>query len=162
MSIDCRVARTWPCRPEHAFALACDAARFPAFFTGFGPIPAVRGVDVDGPLRVGTRRRVRNADGSVLDEVLTEFDPPHRHAYRLSGFRPPFAWLVRHGHATWTFAASPNGTDVEWIYRFASTHAWLAPPTRLLLRFMTAAMARCLDAMARDVAASPLPVDATP
>lgn len=155
MSIDCRAVQMLPCPASQAFALACDATRFPAFFTGFGPIPAVLAIDVDGPLQVGTRRRVHSADGSVLDETVTAFEAPRRHAYRLSGFRPPFAWLVRHADADWRFHPSPMGTDVEWTYRFEPTHPLAVLPARALLRFMRAAMQRCLDAMSRAAAQLP-------
>ena len=162
MHIDCRAFRTFPCSAGRAFALACDASRFPEFFRGYGPIPAVRAIDVEGPLHTGTVRHVRNSDGSVLIETVTAFDPPQRHAYRLSGFRAPFAWLVREGEADWRITAVDGGADVVWTYRFALTHAFAAPPARLLLGFMTAAMQRCLDAMAREVEHAHAHAEATP
>lgn len=153
MPVDCRARSTWPCSPAQAFALAIDGERFPRFFTGCGPIPAVRAVEADGPARVGATRRVRNADGSVLGETVTAFEPPHRHAYRLAGLRPPFAWLVRGAEADWRIDAAPGGAHVAWTYRFEPTHPLAALLARPLLGFMTRAMQRCLDAMARDVAA---------
>jgi hypothetical protein len=155
MHIDCRASRLLACSAERAFALACDASRFPEFFRGFGPIPAVRAIDAAAPPRTGAVRQVHNGDGSVLTETITSFEPPHRHAYRLSGFRAPSAWLVRHGDAEWQVAAADGGATVAWTYRFALTHPLAALPARGLLGFMTVAMRRCLDAMARDVALTP-------
>ncbi|WP_146475203.1 SRPBCC family protein [Vulcaniibacterium thermophilum] len=150
MEIVCQAEQQLPCPPGQAFALITDADRFPAFFRGCGPVPAVRAVELDAPpLAVGARRTVRNADGSVLREVVTAFEPPRRHAYRLDGFRPPFAWLVRHGDACWTVEPDAAGSRVRWSYRFALAHAAAWPVAAPLLRlFMTAAMRRCLRAMA--------------
>lgn len=150
MEIVCQTEQQLACPPGQAFALITDADRFPAFFRGCGPIPAVRAVELDAPpLAVGARRTVRNADGSVLREVVTAFEPPRRHAYRLDGFRPPFAWLVRHGDACWTVEPDAAGSRVRWSYRFALVHAAAWPVAAPLLRlFMTAAMRRCLRAMA--------------
>jgi hypothetical protein len=162
MHIDCRATRTLPCSAERAFALACDTSRFPEFFQGFGPIPAVRKIELDGPPGVGATRRVHNSDGSVLTETVTAFDPPRRHGYRLSGFRPPFAWLVRHGDADWRVTPSREGADVAWSYRFALTHRVAAVLAWVLLRFMTAAMQRCLDAIARDLERAPDGLESAP
>lgn len=150
MELACQAEQRFPCPPGQAFALITDPDRFPAFFRGFGPIPAVRAIVLDTPpLAVGARRSVRNADGSVLREVVTALEPPHRHAYRLDGFRPPFAWLVRHGDACWTVEPDAAGSRVRWTYRFALTRTVAWPIAAPLLRvFMASAMRRCLRAMA--------------
>ncbi len=154
MLITCHAARTLACTPEQAFDLATDASRFPDFFDGFGPIPGVRAVRLDGPLVPGATREVHNVDGSVLRETVHVVERPRRHAYRLDGFRPPFGWLVGHADATWTFAPSAHGTVVEWSYAFSLASPLAAPIARPLLQvFMAGAMARCLAAMARTVIA---------
>jgi len=157
MHIACQAERTLPCTREQAFALLCDSARFPTFFSGYGPIPAVRSIDMAGPLRIGSVRQVRNSDGSAMTELVTVLEPPHRHAYRLSGFRAPFAWLVRHGDADWRVTATSGGAHVAWTYRFELTHPLAAPFARALLGCMTKAMQRCLDAMAARVARTEAP-----
>lgn len=162
MRICCRAERILPCSAEHAFALATDSARFPEFFRGFGPIPAVRGVEPHGPTRVGSTRTVRNADGSVLHEAVTAFEPPHRHVYRLQGFRAPFSWLVRQGDADWRVAPVPGGAHVAWIYDFTLVHPLAWPLARPLLVFMGLAMRRCLSAMARAAAQDASPMHASP
>lgn len=130
------------------FALCTDAQRFPSVFPGYGPIPAIRRIGLDGPLAVGSRRQIHNSDGSVLDETISVLQPPLRHAYRLSGFRAPFAWLVRHGEADWQLQADGDGCDVEWRYVFQPASALARPFATLLLRgFMQPAMQRCLARM---------------
>ena len=154
MSVTCSAERSLPCTPEVAFALATDADRFPAFFTGFGLIPAVRGIRLHAPLAVGSQRRVHNADGTVLSERITAHDPPVRHAYTLSGFRPPFAWLVERGEANWTFTGHEFGSRVRWDYEFTLARPWLWPVAALLLKlFMARAMHRCLKNMERALIA---------
>ncbi len=156
MHATCRAERTLPCRPEVAFAMAVDPDRFPAFFSGFGPIPAVRGILLHGPLAVGSTRSIHNADGAVLMETITAYDPPVLHAYTLTGFRPPFGWGVRRGEATWLFSAHESGSRVFWDYSFELTRPWLWPIVALVLRlFMARAMHRCLKNMARTLAPKP-------
>lgn len=131
------------------FALAVDPQRFPLTFRGFGPIPSIRSISLLEPLATGSTRRLDNSDGSRPVERITALDPPHRHAYVLSGLSAPFSWLVRDAQAEWTFAPSATGVRVSWRYRFALTAiaAWpLAWP--LLQVFMRGAMRRCLQAMA--------------
>jgi len=130
------------------FALAVDPERFPFLFTGCGPVPALRRIALHGPLAVGSTRELESSDGSRLLERITALDPPHRHAYSLSGIRPPLGWLVRAGHADWTFEATGSATRVRWTYDW-EPNGWLAYPFAWLLLqcFMRKAMQRCLAAM---------------
>ena len=143
--------------PEAVFARALDAGRFPEFFSGYGPIPAVRAVTPQAPAAVGSTREVHNSDGSRLHERITVLQAPQRHAYTLTGLRPPFAWLVRAGHADWHFSpAGAGGTRVRWDYRWELTGPLAWPLAAPLLRvFMRGAMARCLAAMAASFGPDP-------
>lgn len=149
MDIHLQADQSFAAAPDAVFALAVDAGRFPAFFTGFGPIPAVRRITLHAPLAVDSTRELLNDDGSILLERVTALDPPRHHAYTLAGLRPPLAWLARAAHADWHFTPAGAGTHVRWRYRWELTSAlaWpLAAP--LLHMFMRGAMARCLAAMA--------------
>lgn len=138
-----------------AFALSIDARRFPALFPGYGPIPAIRRVELQGIAAVGTKRQIHNSDGSVLDEEILQLDAPHRHRYRLGGFRAPFAWLVREGEADWQFRDDGAGTTVEWHYRFEPASTLAQPFAALLLHgFMQRAMQRCLGKMSEALDAA--------
>ena len=130
-----------------------------AHYDAMPPVAAmrIRATAYDGdclrlhaPLAVGSTRSVHNADGTVLSERVTVLDPPVRHAYVLSGFRPPFSWLVTQGEANWTFAGHEFGSRVRWDYEFELTRRWLWPVAALVLKlFMARAMHRCLKNMAR-------------
>ena len=136
--------------PAAVFALALDPQRFAPLFRGCGPVPAIRRIEALDAPAVGARRALENSDGSRLQERITVYDPPRRHAYTLSGLRPPLAWLVRAGEADWHFSAVPEGTRVQWQYTFQVAHAAVRPLAWLLLRgFMRPAMQRYLAAMAR-------------
>lgn len=135
------------------FALALDPVRFPATFSGCGPIPGLRRITPHGIPAVGATRAVESSDGSVLTERITAFDPPRRHAYALSGLRAPLALLVREGQADWTFTEAHGRTRVTWEYAFALTGAWSWPVAWPLLNiFMRRAMRNCLAAMAGELA----------
>lgn len=158
MAVLLTAARTLPCPPTVAFALATDPERFPGFFTGFGPIPALRRITLHGPLGVGSSRQVDSSDGSALTERVVAHAPPQHHAYVLSGFRPPLGLLVREGLAEWHFVPQAEGTLVTWTYRFELTSFLVWPLAAPALHvFMRGAMQRCLDAMA-EACAQPVAV----
>jgi hypothetical protein len=160
MHLTVSAERSLPCTPEVAFALATSPDRFPTFFTGFGPIPGIIGIRLHSPLAVGSQRRVHSADGVVLTERVTEYDPPVRHGYTLTGFRPPMAWLVSKGESMWTFTGHEFGCRVQWDYEFALNKRWLAPVASVVVHvLMRRAMHRCLKNMARSLDA---PATATP
>ena len=131
------------------FAASVDPKRFPSLFGGCGPVPGLTRIDVDGPLVVGAVRSVHSTDGAVMQERVTILDLPTRHAYTLSGIRPPLSWLVREGHADWQFETDDAHTLVRWQYRFVLTTAVFWPLAWPLLQgFMRTAMIRCLAALA--------------
>lgn len=160
MRINVSAERSLPCTPDVAFELATNPDKFPAFFTGFGPVSGISGIRLHSELAKGSQRRVHMVDGSVLTERVTEHDPPVRHGYTLTGFRPPMAWLVAQGEAMWTFAGHEFGSRVRWDYEFTLARRWLAPVAAIALHlFMRRAMHRCLKNMKR---ALETPVTAAP
>ena len=158
MRIRLLAQRILPAAPADVFAFALDPARFPATFRGCGPIPGVRRITAQPPA-VGSTRELENSDGSRVTERITALDPPCRHAYTLTGLAPPFSWLVRAGHAEWTFNRVADGTHVQWCYAWELAGPWAWPVAWPLLQgFMRHAMRRCLHAMAQAVGlAAPVP-----
>lgn len=149
MYVDLSAKHYFKAEPAAVFALGLDPLRFPATFRGFGPIPSIRRITLHAPPAVGSSRELENSDGSRPHERITALEPPHRHAYTLSGLAAPFSWLVREGHADWKISLVAGGSLVEWRYRFALTSALAWPLAWPLLKvFMTTAMRRCLIAMA--------------
>jgi len=155
MKITCIAEQAFACEPALLFELAVDAGSFPACFTGFGLIPAIRSIRLAEPLAVGVTRHIYNADNSVLVEKITLFDRPNRHAYTLSGFKMPFSWLVKLGESDWQFRQQGNGTQVRWTYEFTLTSFLLYLPCFILLKFfMQTAMKRCLKNMVKACGAT--------
>jgi ribosome-associated toxin RatA of RatAB toxin-antitoxin module len=150
MQIHCQAQQAFRCSPQAVFDLMVDTQRFPATFTGYGLIPAIRSITLHGPLAVGATRRIENSDGSVLSEQVTALTAPSHHAYILSGFAAPFAWLVTQGAADWQIdAVADGGTWVRWRYDFTLTSRLAYPLAALVLRgFMARALQRCLVQMA--------------
>lgn len=135
--------------PTAVFAGSLDPSRFVAAFRGAGPIPALTKIELLGEPALGAERAVHSSDGAVLHERITAFEPGVRHAYQLSGLRPPLAWLVSQGEADWRFAAVGNGTQVCWEYVFTLTTPLVWPLAAPLLKiFMQRAMRECLQALA--------------
>ena len=95
--------RTMHATPEAVYALSLDPQRFPALFAGFGPIPGLRKITLNGPPVVGATRDLEDNSGLVLKERIDALEPGRHHAYTLSGLHPPLAWPARAGHADWRF-----------------------------------------------------------
>ena len=155
MQIECHAEKIFPSDAPAVFDLIVDSQRFPGTFVGYGLIPSIRAIVLETPLAVGAIRRIHNSDGSVLTEHVTVLDAPTRHAYVLSGFRAPLAWLVNKGEADWLVSTAESVCMVRWSYTFTLTSRWIYPLATLLLRFfMQRAMQRCLDNMANLLAGS--------
>lgn len=149
MAVHLSAARRIDAPIDAVFALSVDPQRFPAAFTGLGPIPALTSITPDAPSAVGSTRQLVSADGSHLTERIAAWEPPHLHRYVLSGFGAPLAWLVRAGTAQWQLSARDGGTFVHWTYDFELTSPLVWPLAAPLLKvFMQGAMKRCLDNMA--------------
>lgn len=139
--------------PATVFTWALDPARFVEAFRGAGPIPALTNIELHGPPGLGAERSVHSADGAVLRERVTAFEPGRRHGYTLSGLRPPLAWLVRTGEADWRFEPDGEGSRVRWDYVFTLTSALAWPiAAPMLTLFMQRAMRDCLGALSREPA----------
>lgn len=149
------LAERWIDAPIDAvFALSVDPARFPAMFTGMGPIPALVSITPDAPSAVGSTRQLLSADKSRLTERIVAWEPPRLHRYVLSGFAAPLAWLVRAGTAEWQLAERDGGTFVHWTYDFEITTPLVWPLAAPLLKiFMQGAMQRCLRNFAQALEA---------
>lgn len=148
MKINCHASQDFASDATTVFALIVDADNFPSCFTGYGLIPAIRKIRLAEPLAVGVVRHIYNADNSVLTERVSILDKPHRHAYILSGFQPPFAWLVKQGDSDWKLKKIDTGTQVNWVYEFTLTSFLLCIPCFILLKyFMQRAMQACLENM---------------
>lgn len=137
--------------PEQAFALSLDTEAFPQWFRGKGLVPAVeriRRLD-NGPLQVGSRRRIENSDGTSLEETVLELSPPQRHRYRVTGFAAPFRWWVSSAEADWEWTAQKAGVQVCWRYRF-QVRGWLAQRIVgwIVQHYFAPAMQECLAALA--------------
>lgn len=148
MKIACQAKRNFSAESSRIFGLMIDADGFPACFTGFGLIPAIRRIRLAEPLAAGVVRHIYNADNTVLTETITVVDKPHRHAYILSGFTAPFSWLVKQGESDWQLDTTSGGTNVVWTYEFTLTSVLFYPLCFVLLKFfMQRAMQRCLQNM---------------
>ena len=107
---------------ESMWQIATDGSRFPEFFSGCGPIPAVTKVETQGEVQKGTVRRIHNSDGTIITEVVDDFEPCRLHSYRLTkGFEAPFSWLVRGAEGKWVFHKKNSGCRVVWYYEFELT-----------------------------------------
>ncbi|MGB8332670.1 MAG: SRPBCC family protein [Polyangiales bacterium] len=109
---------------EEVFARATDSTNTPETLRPRGPFAGISKVEMlDGQaLAKGARRRISMTDGTVLEEVILDYDPPVRHRYGWTGgAKPPFSFLVRSGTGCWDFSEVDGGTRIVWSYTFELT-----------------------------------------
>lgn len=136
---------------EQLFDYATDPRSVVEFFVGYGPIPAIRRLEMlEGAVpAVGARRRVVLADDSELLEEILVLDRPRHHVYRVTGYRRPFSWLTSEGEGEWRFEPIATGARVAWHYRHELVSPWVRPLAALIVsRFMQLAMQRALQRIA--------------
>lgn len=132
------------------FDFTNDAENFVSF-TGCGPIPGIvsaRYVTGGAPAS-GSRRTILKTDGTEHHEEIVLFDRPRRHTSRVTGFGPPFSWLVRFADDDWVFIAANDVTLVERTFVLTLTSPIAAPVAFVLLHtFMRVALRRDLENIA--------------
>lgn len=155
MQLQVTATRHYPTSPEKTFDVAADFLRLPEFFTGFGPIPPIVRVEVEGGGAPAPGKNVvaYQSDGVALGHRITALLRGQTVQYTLTGLKPPFSLLVEHGLARWDFTPEGSGTRIDWTYTFPLTSPLAAPLAWPLLRLLMArAMGRCLDNAHRALA----------
>src|SRR5688572_26298440 len=104
VKLRCATRHRFAVPPAVLFDFTNDARNFVSF-TGYGPIPGIREAAyiTPGEPALGSQRTVLKTDGTSHLEEITVFDPPHQHTSRITGFAPPFSWLVQQGEDDWAF-----------------------------------------------------------
>ena len=154
-AIHAKAAITIPAGVDEVFATLCDFKNFPRHFTGYGIIPPVSKVELVGTTTndVGTQRRVTSADGSVLEETVLVFEPPHRHHYELYGFAFPASLMVTRGNSEVHCNQDGDATTVTWHYVFKTASILFYPLAWLVFGFFfERAMKKALHSMAESFA----------
>ena len=147
----CTVSARVAIAPATAFARIA-AIDLPSAFIGYGPLPAVTGID-RGALAwhsVGQSRTLKLADGSTATETLTAITEAEGFAYRVDQYSSILRYLVDHAEASWRFVPKTDqgGCEIRWQYRYYPRN-WLAAPlvwviTHTLWRgYMRRSIARC-------------------
>ena len=109
---------------EEVFAVATDSTNAPRTLRSRGPFAGIRKIEMhEGQtLATGARRKILMTDGTVLEEVVLDYDPPVRHRYGWTGgAKLPFSLLVQSGTGNWEFTEVEAGTRVVWSYIFELT-----------------------------------------
>ncbi|MGH0035737.1 MAG: SRPBCC family protein [Myxococcota bacterium] len=138
-------------RRERVFDIATANETLPRVFEGYGPVPAIREATIESgrPPGPGEVRLVSNSDGSTIREEIDEWVRPRSHRYRLvSGFDPPFSWLIRSASGRWAFEEISTGTRVTWRFVFEPASAIAAPLVSFIAAWLfQPAQVRCLSAL---------------
>lgn len=109
-------------------------------FTGYGPLPAVIGVEnqTGSWNEAGQTRTVMLSDGSTARELLTKYDHPQYFSYTVSNFSGVLRFLTISANGEWWFETSQHAqtTFVKWSYIFNSRSALVAPVLWLITNFL--------------------------
>jgi hypothetical protein len=141
----------------------------PLIFTGYGPLPAVNGVQnqTGGWNEAGQTRTVTLSDGSTARELLTKYDYPQYFSYTVSNFSGVLRLLTISANGEWWFKTnqSSGATSVKWSYSFNSRSLLSSPVlwfiTSFLWRgYMNKAIKLCKFHIENKTAQPSLPADA--
>lgn len=142
-------------RPRaQVFAAATDSTNAPRTIRSRGPFAGIRKVEMhEGQtLSTGARRRIHMTDGTVLEEVILDYDPPLRHRYGWAGgAKFPFSLLVRSGTGNWEFTEVDGGTRIVWSYTFGLTSPLAYPLALPIVRLFRAWLQQGLDSVRAEI-----------
>jgi hypothetical protein len=144
MKIHTQAVAEYPVAREKLFEMATAIEALSSILKPLGPLPGVERAWVvgGGELKKGSLRRVVLTDGTPLDEELTDWEPPRKHAYTVKGFRGPFGLLVKKAHSQWIFSPIDIGTRISWRYEFELTSPAVLP---VALPLVKVAMKRLME-----------------
>lgn len=128
MEIAIRERALIPTTPERLYEHITSVEGFLSF-PGWGPIPGLREVTVEGgTLRdVGARTRVVNTDGSRHRELVRVVEPPRRYEIRIHDLDSAFRFMVSHVDEAWELSPEGAETRVLRTFTFALRSAAWAP-----------------------------------
>ena len=141
---------------EEVFAVATDSTNAAELLRSRGPFAGVSKVELhEGQtLAKGARRRVIMTDGTVLDEVILDYNPPVRHRYGWTGgAKFPFSLLVRSGTGNWDFSEEEGGTRIVWTYTFGLTSPLAYPLAIPIVHLFNGWLQQGLDAIRAELLA---------
>lgn len=109
-------------------------------FTGYGPLPAVIGVQNQTGRwdAAGQTRTVILSDASTAHELLTKYEHPHYFSYTVSEFSGVLRFLTKSANGEWWFKTNPssNTTLIKWSYAFNTRSLFAAPLLWLITNFL--------------------------
>lgn len=121
---------------EKVFDFLAAEDVLPKILTGYGLVPGVASTsDISGPWdQPGSHRVVHLADGSTVNEGVTEYNRPSYFAYRVSD--PSFALkhLMDGARGQFWFAPAKGGTNVKWTYTFRAKNSIVKLPLTLFVK----------------------------
>ncbi|MGB3052377.1 MAG: SRPBCC family protein [Polyangiales bacterium] len=142
---------------EQVFLFATDSANAPETIHPRGPFAGITKIEMhEGQsLAKGSRRRVVMTDGTVLEEVILDYDPPVRHRYGWTGgAKLPFSLLVRSGTRNWDFTEAEGGTRIAWTYTFGLTSPLAYPLAIPIIWLFKGWLQQGLDAIRAELVLS--------
>ena len=139
---------------EDVFAWATDSTNAPETMRSRGPFAGITKVEMhEGQtLAKGSRRQITMTDGTVLEEVILDYDPPVRHRYGWTGgAKFPFSLLVRSGTGNWDFTETEGGTRIVWTYTFGLTSLLAYPLAIPIVWLFKGWLQQSLDAIRAEL-----------
>lgn len=139
--------------PERTFRAAAPID-LTLIFTGYGPLPAVVGVDNQSGAwdHVGVERNPRLSDGTTAHEQITDYNPPSDFAYEVNAFTNIMNRFVHGARGSWTFTPTGDGgTAIEWTYAFQPRRFRTLAVRLLIAPLWRPYMRRALAATVREV-----------
>jgi len=111
-----------------------------SIFTGYGPLPAVNGVQNQTGAwdAAGQTRTISLSDGSSARERITKYKHPRYFSYTVSDFSGVLRFLTISANGEWWFERNPSSgiTHIKWTYTFNSRSFFTAPILWFITHFL--------------------------
>lgn len=114
-----------PASPAQVFAGILNLSLWP-LFSGYGPLPGIVEASCEGEIRLGSRIRVRNTDGSVHHEVVEVFEPGKRYCIRME-LAPPVSYVMAGIVEQVDLEAVGEGTRMRRTF-IVTARSWFSAP----------------------------------
>jgi hypothetical protein len=134
-----------PLAPEEIARRILDVAEWRRF-RGYGPLPGIEEAVFENlaPQVVGSRIRVKNADGSRHLEEIVEWRPDRRLRLHMHEFSPPLSRLATSFDETWDLERAGNETNVVRSFELHARSNWTRPILWMISFLLKRAIARHL------------------
>lgn len=122
---------------EKVWEYVSDLTNVSRHMKGWGPIPGVKKVEITSEhteMTVGLTQITTTTNGDLLHEAVTKVQNHEYFEYEITGFGPPFGYLIKSGGGFWKLKERGDTTEATWGYNFTARSPLTFPLSFLIVK----------------------------